>query len=164
MKRINIGCGLDYKDGWHNVDINPKFEPDQVQDLEETEWNIETDTYHKILVDNVFEHIDPRMRPNFLSECHRILKTGGKMVMKYPTPGYGVGWDVSHYPIPHWNWAEHPNNRDSWNLDKVEITKHSFGRLLPDNIAKVLMWHGIRTVQGVEIYVTATEKGMEEMW
>lgn len=163
-KKLNLGCGPEYKEGWYNVDINEEFNPDKIEDLENEEWDLPSSHFEYVLVDNVFEHIDPRMRPNFLKECHRIMELDAEMVMKYPTPGYGVGWDVSHYTIPHWNWAEHPNYSDAWELDRVDITKHSFGRLLPDKVAKVLMWHGIRAVQGVEIHARKAGNESEVKW
>lgn len=162
--RLNLGCGPDYRENWYNVDQYDHFDPDLVQDLESTPWDLPSDHFEHVLIDNVFEHIDPSARPSFLAECHRVMIPGGLLIMRYPTPGYGVGWDVSHYSIPHWNWPEHPNYCESWEVDDVEFTKISFGRLLPDRVAAFLMWHGIRAVQGIEIHVRSTDVPMEVTW
>jgi predicted SAM-dependent methyltransferase len=163
MKKLNLGSGHDYRDGWTNVDINPDFNPDVVINLETPDWDLPTDEYDVVLVDNVFEHIDPRKRPVFLIECHRVCHPDGKVVMRWPTPGFGGGWDVTHYCIPSWEWPEHTNHEDAWEIIETDFNYNRLGWLLPDRIANQLMWLGIRTVLSVELTITPSGE-YEETW
>lgn len=164
MMKLNLGCGPDYRDDWINVDVNSEFEPDHVIDLEESNWDLPSSNFDKVLADNVFEHIDPKNRPVFLDECHRVLKEDGKMTMRWPTPGFGGGWDVTHYSIPSWEWPKHPNNKDYWEIENVNFEYSMVGKYLPNLIAKHLMWHGIRTILSVEIIVTPTSQTYGITW
>lgn len=163
-ERLNLGCGPDYRDGWTNVDVNPDFDPDEVIDLESDDWPLPDDTYEVVLADNVFEHIDPRRRPAFLREVHRVMTDDGRMTMRWPTPGFGGGWDVTHYQIPSWEWPDHPNNADSWETVNIEFEYSTLGRFLPRAVAKHLMWHGLRTILTVELTVMSVGDTPEQKW
>lgn len=164
MEKLNLGCGHDYREGWTNVDIVPEFEPDLVINLEESEWDLPSSNFDFILVDNVFEHIDPRKRPTFLEECYRVLKDDGQMVMRWPTPGFGGGWDVTHYSIPSWTWPNHPNNDDHWEILELDFEYCTLGKLLPEPVAKHLMWHGVRTIISIDLKVRPTGEPYYETW
>lgn len=148
MKRVNLGCGEDYRDGWINVDINEEFRPDDEgdgefirHDLHETPWSWAGDNeFTHLLVDNVFEHIAPPSRPDFLSECRRILEDGGTLVMKLPTH---VGWDVSHYSVPPWYWAYHPRQKEQWRYDEIRLRKNVISKILPKKIALMLLKYDV---------------------
>ncbi|MFB6188030.1 MAG: hypothetical protein ABEI86_14345, partial [Halobacteriaceae archaeon] len=88
-----------------------------------------------------------------LRECHRVLDPDGKLVMRWPTPGFGGGWDVTHYSIPSWDWPDHPNHNEAWETTNKEFNFNMIGTLLPSPIAIQLMWHGIRTILDVELTV-----------
>ncbi len=163
-QRLNLGCGRDYREGWTNVDINPDFNPDKVIDLETGNWPLSDDTYTIVLADNVFEHIDPRNRPTFLREYHRVMTGDGQLTMRWPTPGFGGGWDVTHYQIPSWEWPDHPNNADCWETVSLDFQYSTVGRLIPQPIAKLLMWHGIRTILSVELVVSPLSETPEQVW
>lgn len=164
MKQLNLGCGHDYREGWMNVDVNPDFDPDKVMDLERDDWDLPSSTFDRILADNVFEHIDPRKRPTFLKECHRVLTEDGELTMRWPTPGFGGGWDVTHYSIPSWEWPDHPNHTDLWETEAVTFEYTIVGRFLPKPVAEQLMWHGIRTILTVELVVSPIGKSYKTMW
>lgn len=142
--KINLGCGDDYRDGWLNVDYEEKYRPSDegtgkfvLLDLEEkwpSEWDDEFDV---VLVDNVFEHIHPRARPNFSEQCRRIMKDSGKLVMRLPTR---PGWDVTHFPVPKYKWAQHPqHSAEGWSYEEVNFTKVGLGRVMPDPVAKLCL-------------------------
>lgn len=163
MTKLNLGCGPDYRKGWTNVDVNPEFGPDEIIDLEQSDWDLPNGEYDLVLADNVFEHIDPKKRPTFLRECHRVLKQDGELVMRWPTPGFGGGWDVTHYSIPSWDWPDHPNHENAWKTVDIEFNYNRIGSLLPETVAVQLMWHGIRTVLDVELTITP-EGDYGETW
>ena len=163
MKKLNLGSGKDYRNGWTNVDINPEFNPDQIINLEKPDWDLPSNEYDVVLADNVFEHIDPRNRPTFLRECHRVCRPDGKFVMRWPTPGFGGGWDVTHYNIPSWDWPEHTNHKNAWEVLEENFNYNKIGSILPEFIANQLMWHGFRTILGVELILRPADD-YEETW
>lgn len=83
--RINLGCGGDYRQGYLNVDIRPDVKPDMVLDLETTFLRCFRDnTFDEILAKDVIEHISWRLVGDFLRDCFRVLKPGGKMYIQVP--------------------------------------------------------------------------------
>lgn len=158
MRRINLGCGDDYRDGWVNVDHNDEHHPDDVgdgtfvlHDLEETPWPFEDDSFEYALVDDVLEHIDPRRRPDFISEVRRIVEPGGEFVNKLPTHG---GWDVSHYNVPPWYWPTHPRHDGQWDIERIALRKNKISRVLPKRIVLgLLKYDVIWAARGVEIHL-----------
>lgn len=152
---LNLGCGDDIRNGWHNVDIVPNEGVDEVYNLENTPWPWPDDISNRILMDNVLEHLNPRSRPHVLDECHRVLASSGLLEVVLPVPNVGIGWDVSHYSIPSWSWYRHPSQRDRWQLKNLEISKIGLGNLVPDDrLALTLTEHaGLRCVDQVTVKV-----------
>ena len=65
MKKLNLGCGWDKKEGYDN------FDEDDF-DLNVFPYPIKDNTYDFILFKNVIEHFDYPYK--VLKEIHRILK------------------------------------------------------------------------------------------
>lgn len=57
--RVNLGCGLDYRPGWINVDANPtgKLRVDRSFNLEDTPWPFGTSSVDYVLLNHVAEHL-----------------------------------------------------------------------------------------------------------
>lgn len=130
--KLNLGCGDDYREDWHNVDIDPEFDPDAVMDVAETPWPWATDAFETILADNVLEHLAPVDRPDVLRECRRVLAPGGEFIVRLPTR---TGWDVTHYAVPAYTWPRHPDFRDDWEVVSVSGQRVGPGRLMPERLA-----------------------------
>lgn len=149
--KLNLGSGGDYREGWHNVDIHEANDPDEVRDLEETPWPWPDDRFEEILVDNVLEHIDPRRRVPFLSECRRVLEPGGEMTVRLPTR---TGWDVTHYAVPSYRWPHHPDHADDWEVVSVSGDPVGPGRLMPEALALLCTRYDVvRCLRQVEVVV-----------
>lgn len=80
--RLNLGCGLDVLPGWVNVDAVQAHPSVEVWDLEEMPWPFEDMSASEIRAVDVFEHIEPKLRPGFIVQCHRILTPGGYLRMQ----------------------------------------------------------------------------------
>jgi len=90
--RLNLGCGLNKKDGYINVDINPKLGVDVVADVLKG-LPFEDGTFDEVLCEHVLEHL---WLPNedvtgmekgcerALKEIHRVLVTGGRAIIEVP--------------------------------------------------------------------------------
>lgn len=86
--KLNLGCGWDQKDGWHNVDASPLCKPDAVCDLETTPWPFETSSADEILMSHVLEHIgqDPKVYLAIIKELYRVCKADGTVTIIVPHP------------------------------------------------------------------------------
>jgi SAM-dependent methyltransferase len=83
MTKINLGSGGRPLEGYINVDVNPAAPGiDVVHDLNMYPWPFESDTADEIFADQCLEHLDDHNRA--MKEIHRILKPGGRAVIKVP--------------------------------------------------------------------------------
>ncbi len=80
---LNLGCGSEGRtSGVVNVDRVALPNVDIVHDLDVTPWPFESDAYDRIKAQDVFEHVDDPI--GFMTECHRVLKPGGELLIKSP--------------------------------------------------------------------------------
>jgi predicted SAM-dependent methyltransferase len=154
--RLNLGCGEDYREGWVNADVDPQVRVDVRLDLEEAPWPWGDGAATEVVMDNVLEHIDPRMRPDVLEECLRVLDPeSGTLEVALPVPGAGGGWDVTHYAVPSWRWPLHPRWRDLFDVEAVSASRVGPGRAMPSELALLAArFTGLRTVDEVTTWVT----------
>lgn len=82
MKKIHLGCGSVYKDGWINIDLDSPV-ADMQRDLTES-LPFANESVGLIYTEHFIEHISRSQAVSFLRECHRILDSSG--VMRISTP------------------------------------------------------------------------------
>lgn len=80
-KKLNLGCGTDIRPDYVNLDISDLEGVDVVHDLNNLPLPFEDNTFTEVLCLDILEHID---YPLLLAECHRILESGGRMVIDVP--------------------------------------------------------------------------------
>ena len=80
-KKLNIGCGVDIKKGWVNLDSIHIPGVDIVHDIEKVPLPFETQDFDKILAQDVLEHVD---YIPVLKDLHRIMKLGGILHIRVP--------------------------------------------------------------------------------
>lgn len=79
MKRMNLGCGYDIKDGWVNTDAVYRPEYHDIVDI----WNATAGLYWDyadfdfILINHVLCTMKPDDVMKVLKNCHEMLKPGG---------------------------------------------------------------------------------------
>lgn len=85
MKKLELGCGENKGRGigWEYLDSRPLEHVDYVQDARDLS-NFDSDTYDKVLSENLIEHIPWREVVPTLKEWLRIVKPGG--VLEIATP------------------------------------------------------------------------------
>ncbi len=84
MKKLNIGCELDYKEGWVNIDFEKSeiTNPDIIVDLNKLPLPFGDNEFDLIQCTEVLEHI---LYPgSLLKELKRILKTSGDLIVSMP--------------------------------------------------------------------------------
>ena len=82
MKKLNLGCGADYKEGYVNADFHSHIKTDIQYDLNAVPFPFSENEFDYILVSHVLEHLDKPFV--VMKELHRILKTGGTLHIKVP--------------------------------------------------------------------------------
>ncbi len=80
--RLNLGCGSDKKEGYVNIDSNPKFNPDRLADVRNLIFP--TNEVDEILARDILEHIPIADCESTLKNWHRILKPGGRLIIQVP--------------------------------------------------------------------------------
>ena len=88
MKKLNLGCGSDYREGWVNLDIGSKdvyggsIRPDVVHDLNKYPYPFRNKDFDKILSIGVLEHM--RDLEKHVKEISRIAKQGCRVKILVP--------------------------------------------------------------------------------
>jgi len=82
MRRLNIGCGRDIRDGYINVDAFPIS--DKVQKGNLLDIPFPDETFDEIIALDVVEHVSWRQVPNALAEICRVLKKTGAAEIRVP--------------------------------------------------------------------------------
>ena len=82
MKKLNLGSGEDYKEGFVNVDWQPLAKADVEHNLNSFPYPFEANSFDYIEAFHILEHLD---RPfDVMRELHRILKPEGELVVRVP--------------------------------------------------------------------------------
>lgn len=80
--RLNLGCGLDLKNGYVNVDF---IQPCNLQiDLSEFPWPWKNSSVSEILMLDFLEHFPYLQTNKIISECRRILINNGTLIIQVP--------------------------------------------------------------------------------
>jgi SAM-dependent methyltransferase len=100
---LNLGCGQYPKEGYLNIDLDPRSKADKVLDLNKVPYDLPSNHFELVEADHVFEHLNEPIQ--VMSEIHRLLKPGGVLHIKVPHFSRGFthwehkrGFDVS-YPL-----------------------------------------------------------------
>lgn len=87
--KLNLGCGRDVREGWVNVDLHSSNPNVMKVDLSKLPLPFETESVDEIRLQQVLEHLSCEPL-DFMVECHRILKKGGKMMVGLPPFSFTV--------------------------------------------------------------------------
>ncbi|MBI4656980.1 MAG: methyltransferase domain-containing protein [Elusimicrobia bacterium] len=80
--KLNIGCGGNRLRGYVNIDSNPGLRPDRI--MQAYDLDFKSGSVEEITANHLIEHLGFFKTKYFLSECFRVLKTGG--ILKIETP------------------------------------------------------------------------------
>lgn len=74
MKRLNLGCGFDKRDGWVNADNFKECSPDLLFNIENTPWPIKDSEFDYILMKHVLEHVGASLEvfASIMRELYRV--------------------------------------------------------------------------------------------
>ena len=83
MMKLNLGCGKIKKEGFINLDIDEKFNPEIVRDLKRG-LPFSNDTFDLIHAEHILEHFDGEDFIFIMGEIHRVLKPNGVAEIELP--------------------------------------------------------------------------------
>lgn len=82
--KLNYGCG-EYKfEGYINIDLEPKVNPDLVCDIRKECFPYAAGTVDEITCLHNIEHIEEQYWPHVFYEFNRVLKLDGDLILAYP--------------------------------------------------------------------------------
>lgn len=80
--KLNIGCGYNRLEGWLNVDNSADSAADSL--MEAHDLRLENASVEEIMALHLVEHLGFFKTKYFLSECWRVLETGGTLTLETP--------------------------------------------------------------------------------
>jgi len=83
-RKLNLGCGLDLRTGYLNVDLNAFHKPDLVGDVRDLPM-LPTGRYEEIIAQDVLEHLPRTATASALREWNRLMQMGGSLVLRVPS-------------------------------------------------------------------------------
>lgn len=81
VRKLNLGCGLDTKEEYVNLDIFERPGVDVVYDVTSLPLPFEEGSFDEILCNDILEHVD---YVPLLQDLHRILAPGGILHVRVP--------------------------------------------------------------------------------
>jgi len=82
MMKLNLGCGQDSREGYHNVDL--MMPCDELLDLGKLPWPWQDGIADEILMLDFLEHFPYGKTDAILQECWRVLSTDGFVDIQVP--------------------------------------------------------------------------------
>jgi glycosyltransferase involved in cell wall biosynthesis/predicted SAM-dependent methyltransferase len=125
---LNLGCGLDFRDGFINIDLysdNPSVIYMDIRHLE-----LPDNSTDLILASDILEHFSHREVDNVLDEWARVLKPGGELIVRCPSlklqmKAYWNGiWDADIASYMIFGGQTNPGDFHSIGFDEQSIRKH----------------------------------------
>ncbi len=77
LRKINLGCGTDYREGFINVENSPFVKKDVECDLNKYPYPFDDESIDEVHAYAVMENLDDIVK--FMDEVYRILKPGGML-------------------------------------------------------------------------------------
>jgi len=115
MKKLNLGCGEDYKEGWVNLDCRKDIKIDVNWDINKIPFPFKENTFDEVLVKMILEHAENPFK--VLKEIIRISKKDAKITVIVPhADSYAAKSDLQHKNF----FTE--NTFDEWHLSEYELT------------------------------------------
>ncbi len=127
MKKLNLGCGFDKREGFVNADSFSECAPDVLFDIEQTPWPLDDSGFDFILMKHVLEHVGADF-PTFtrvMRELYRVTAPDGIIEIHVPHFRHDTWWsDPTHVraftPLTFRMMSKKQN--DTWIAKKANYT------------------------------------------
>ena len=96
MKKLNLGCGKDYREDCVNVDGSDNVKKDVKHDLNEYPWPFKDNELDVVYCMDVIEHLEKPTKA--MEELHRICKNRARVIIRSPHFSSQVAYsDLQHF-------------------------------------------------------------------
>jgi predicted SAM-dependent methyltransferase len=103
LNKLNLGCGIDFKEGYDNSDLYAYFEDVIIQDLNEPYWRFPLKHYDEILCQDIIEHLDDI--PQVMKNLYLISKPNAVIKIRVPHFLYANAYvDPTHKHFFSWRY------------------------------------------------------------
>ena len=133
--KINLGCGFEKKEGYINIDIRKKVNPDMVIDLEKDKLKrFKDNSITEIYSRNCLEHIKPEYYIALIKDMYRVCKDGAIWNLELPYDNSVHRCNIFHYRTYSWHTfdslkAERLNIQEDIDLERLNKTPCRLVRL-----------------------------------
>ena len=93
-QKLNVACGLDYRENCVNLESNKSVKADIYHDIEKLPLPFNENSFEVIYCNHILEHLNPKIVPKLFNEFYRILKNKGRIIIEVP------------YAFSHYAWAD----------------------------------------------------------
>ena len=94
MRKLNLGCGEDYREGFVNVDIRKDVKTDSIVNIEK-KLPFKDNSFDYIYSRHVIEHIHPEKLKFLMDEIYRVCKNNA--VVEIHVPHFSCGKTYQSY-------------------------------------------------------------------
>jgi SAM-dependent methyltransferase len=124
--RLNLGSGNEYRKGWINIDVDPRWEPDILCNIEEG-IPLEDNSVDFVFTKHVLEHIHPEKFAFVMGELKRVCRNGAKIVIYCPYFSCSITYKTFDHlmPITYYTFDSFPGLEVS--SKKLYFFRSSFG-------------------------------------
>jgi len=117
--KLNLGCGFRKQDGYINIDIDPRFDPDLVLDIT-SGLPYKDDSVDEVRAVDFLEHIPIGRVIPVIEDIYRVLENNGVLYSLTPsTDGRGAFQDPTHvsfWNINSWIYYMDDSHRDLYGI------------------------------------------------
>ena len=93
MKKINLGCGMDYRDGWLNTDCSKTAKADVVHDIRYDKIPARDGEVDLVYASGVLEQVLESEDLKFaINEVWRVLRPSGEFQIVVPNAEYSIAF------------------------------------------------------------------------
>jgi hypothetical protein len=82
--KLDLGCGINKREGFVGVDISADCKADIVHDLRVTPWPFKDGEVTEVWCSHFFEHLSGPERMAFMDELYRVMKPGAQATLITP--------------------------------------------------------------------------------
>ena len=101
-KKLNLGCGNDYREGWTNLDFNHLIKSDVYADISQ-KLPFDNDTFDYVYCSHTLEHFEKSQVFKIMEELCRICKKGAIMDIYVPhytsVLAFKIPYHYSYYGV-----------------------------------------------------------------
>ena len=133
LKKLNLGCGLNYKKGYINTDIDKKVKADIYFDFSKFPYPFKSNTFEEVYASHILEHLKNVVE--VMEELYRICKKDAVVKIKVPyftTPGALTNFHhITYFDSGTMNIFEPKSNYHYYTKANYKILKKKivFGKL-----------------------------------